>query len=355
MPVLDRRPDRGCPCSAFIGRISQRPPIYSALKQGGEPLYAKARRGELIEVPEREVEVRSIELLALSRDPNSCLRVDLRLGNLHPQPRPRPGRGAGLRRPCGRAAPPMGRAVSATSDVHAGRIEAAGGRAGRGGLDGLSPAGRGRLIGLAEDRARCRPGRRPRHGADGPAGRVGPVHPDVQHPRPDRGVRWGWPRWMPRACCAPDACSAGPFRDRRRLPAAPATDFLVQAVASPLQFGGSNGHSHNRRVSRCIVAIDDVPAGFASQEKNPCPSTTSKIIEEYKRGANDTGSPEVQVALLSARIEHLSEHFKMHKQDHHSRRGLLKMVNQRRSLLDYLKKKDVARYQTLIERLGLRR
>ncbi|MFT3805561.1 30S ribosomal protein S15 [Arenimonas sp.] len=82
---------------------------------------------------------------------------------------------------------------------------------------------------------------------------------------------------------------------------------------------------------------------------------TSKIIKDFGRVANDTGSPEVQVALLSARIEQLSEHFKAHKQDHHSRRGLLKMVNQRRSLLAYLKKKDAARYQSLIERLGLRR
>lgn len=82
---------------------------------------------------------------------------------------------------------------------------------------------------------------------------------------------------------------------------------------------------------------------------------TSKIISEFGRVANDTGSPEVQVALLSARIDQLSEHFKSHKQDHHSRRGLLKMVNQRRSLLAYLKKKDATRYQTLIERLGLRR
>lgn len=82
---------------------------------------------------------------------------------------------------------------------------------------------------------------------------------------------------------------------------------------------------------------------------------SAKIIEEFKRVPNDTGSPEVQVALLSARIEQLTEHFKAHKQDHHSRRGLLKMVNQRRSLLAYLKKKDAARYQALIERLGLRR
>ena len=82
---------------------------------------------------------------------------------------------------------------------------------------------------------------------------------------------------------------------------------------------------------------------------------TVTIIEAHKRADNDTGSPEVQVALLSARIDHLSDHFKTHKQDHHSRRGLLMMVNQRRSLLGYLKKKDTARYQALIERLGLRR
>jgi small subunit ribosomal protein S15 len=82
---------------------------------------------------------------------------------------------------------------------------------------------------------------------------------------------------------------------------------------------------------------------------------TSKIIEDFKRAPNDTGSPEVKVALLSARIEQLTGHFKDHKQDHHSRRGLLKLVNQRRSLLGYLKKKDGERYKTLIERLGLRR
>ena len=82
---------------------------------------------------------------------------------------------------------------------------------------------------------------------------------------------------------------------------------------------------------------------------------TSKVIGEHKRAANDTGSPEVQVALLTARIEDLSEHFKTHKKDHHSRRGLIRMVNQRRNLLDYLKRKDTARYAALIGRLGLRR
>ena len=82
---------------------------------------------------------------------------------------------------------------------------------------------------------------------------------------------------------------------------------------------------------------------------------SAKVISEHKRGDNDTGSPEVQVALLTARIEHLTGHFKTHKQDHHSRRGLLMMVNRRRSLLDYLKRKDNERYKALIEKLGLRR
>ncbi|HMM24006.1 30S ribosomal protein S15 [Pseudoxanthomonas sp. F11] len=82
---------------------------------------------------------------------------------------------------------------------------------------------------------------------------------------------------------------------------------------------------------------------------------TQKVIADNARGANDTGSPEVQVALLTARIEHLSGHFKTHKKDHHSRRGLLQLVNRRRSLLDYLKRKDNERYKALIEKLGLRR
>jgi small subunit ribosomal protein S15 len=81
----------------------------------------------------------------------------------------------------------------------------------------------------------------------------------------------------------------------------------------------------------------------------------AEIVEAYGRGQNDTGSPEVQVALLTANIEGLQGHFKANKQDHHSRRGLIRMVNQRRKLLDYLKKKDATRYVELIGRLGLRR
>lgn len=79
------------------------------------------------------------------------------------------------------------------------------------------------------------------------------------------------------------------------------------------------------------------------------------IVQQYRRGANDTGSPEVQIALLSARINELGEHFATHKRDHASRRGLLKMVNQRRKLLDYLKDSAPERYQDVVSRLGLRR
>ena len=79
------------------------------------------------------------------------------------------------------------------------------------------------------------------------------------------------------------------------------------------------------------------------------------IVSDYKRGDADTGSPEVQVAMLSANIQHLTDHFSKHKGDHHSRQGLLRMVNKRRKLLDYLKGKDSKRYQDLIGRLGLRR
>ena len=79
------------------------------------------------------------------------------------------------------------------------------------------------------------------------------------------------------------------------------------------------------------------------------------IISNFQLHESDTGSPEVQVALLSARITYLTDHFKEHKKDHHSRRGLLKLVGQRRRLLDYLKKKDLERYRAVIQRLGLRK
>ena len=80
----------------------------------------------------------------------------------------------------------------------------------------------------------------------------------------------------------------------------------------------------------------------------------SKIIEKYRLHDKDSGSPEVQIALLTERIRNLTEHFKLHKKDHHSRRGLLKLVGQRRSLLNYLKNKEIERYRSVIERLSIR-
>ncbi len=80
-----------------------------------------------------------------------------------------------------------------------------------------------------------------------------------------------------------------------------------------------------------------------------------QVVSEYQLSSGDTGSPEVQVALLTARIQHLTDHFKTHKKDHHSRKGLIRLVNQRRSLLDYVRRKDVQRYRDLVQRLGLRR
>ena len=85
------------------------------------------------------------------------------------------------------------------------------------------------------------------------------------------------------------------------------------------------------------------------------PDRKKEIIDTFKVHPSDTGSPEVQIALLSERISYLTLHFKTHKKDHHSRRGLLKLVGQRRQLLNYLKKKNIDRYNTVIERLGLRR
>jgi small subunit ribosomal protein S15 len=105
--------------------------------------------------------------------------------------------------------------------------------------------------------------------------------------------------------------------------------------------------------------LDDIPAcAVTFAKENPMSITVeekTRLIKEYATKENDTGSPEVQVAILSSRIATLTEHFKGHKKDNHSRRGLLMMVAQRRKLLDYLKSKDETRYQSLITRLSLRR
>jgi small subunit ribosomal protein S15 len=120
--------------------------------------------------------------------------------------------------------------------------------------------------------------------------------------------------------------------------------------------------SRLRRASRS-TALDDIPERpcarrFPNQKGHPMSITAerkSALIKEYATKSGDTGSPEVQVAILTERIANLTGHFKSHVKDNHSRRGLLKLVSLRRQLLDYVKKNDEARYRTLIERLGIRR
>jgi small subunit ribosomal protein S15 len=116
------------------------------------------------------------------------------------------------------------------------------------------------------------------------------------------------------------------------------------------------------RASRFTTVLDDIPARpFLKTSKtkdDPMSITTGRkaeLIKNYATKSGDTGSPEVQVAILSERIANLTEHFKTHVKDNHSRRGLLKLVSQRRQLLDYLKRSDEGRYKSLIERLGIRR
>jgi small subunit ribosomal protein S15 len=123
---------------------------------------------------------------------------------------------------------------------------------------------------------------------------------------------------------------------------------LFQAIILPFRQPASGGYSGSSGITPDVLPTTHHPRQSMSID-------SSTVIQENKRSDNDTGSPEVQVALLTARITQLSEHFKMHKQDHHSRRGLLMMVNRRRSLLDYLHRKDGERYKALIQKLGLRR
>jgi small subunit ribosomal protein S15 len=101
--------------------------------------------------------------------------------------------------------------------------------------------------------------------------------------------------------------------------------------------------------------IDNKRKERQSGDMGIAPQQKQGVIEQFRVHQSDTGSPEVQVALLSQRIDYLTQHFKIHAKDHHSRRGLLKLVGQRRRLLDYLKKSDFERYQVLIQRLGIRK
>jgi small subunit ribosomal protein S15 len=119
------------------------------------------------------------------------------------------------------------------------------------------------------------------------------------------------------------------------------------AIECACTHGGNPRHGLSS-VTACLVLKEIDMSAVETSKK-------SEVVAQFARAANDTGSPEVQVALLTTRINELTVHFKAHTKDHHSRRGLLRMVSRRRKLLDYLKGKDADRYRALIEKLGLRK
>jgi len=129
--------------------------------------------------------------------------------------------------------------------------------------------------------------------------------------------------------------------------------ILVQARQFSLTFT----ISHTLQAIILVLDVDELRKERDQRAENMGIAEPQKrqSIEQFRVHQTDTGSPEVQVALLSQRIDHLTEHFKVHVKDHHSRRGLLKLVGQRRRLLDYLRNTDFARYQNLIQRLGIRK
>jgi small subunit ribosomal protein S15 len=129
--------------------------------------------------------------------------------------------------------------------------------------------------------------------------------------------------------------------------------ILVQARQFSLTFT----ISHTLQAIILVLDVNELKEGRDKRAENMGIAEPQKrqSIEQFRVHQTDTGSPEVQVALLSQRIDHLTEHFKVHVKDHHSRRGLLKLVGQRRRLLDYLRNTDFARYQNLIQRLGIRK
>jgi small subunit ribosomal protein S15 len=129
------------------------------------------------------------------------------------------------------------------------------------------------------------------------------------------------------------------------LPFSAGSPYTPASTGDPVANPGLAGRHPGPRLH---LSLQEIPMSITVEEK-------ARLIKEYATAEHDTGSPEVQVAILSSRIATLTEHFKSHKKDNHSRRGLLMMVAQRRKLLDYLKGKEEARYQSLIARLGLRR
>ena len=293
---------------AFVGDIMQVPPAYSAIKVDGERAYDMARDGRPPSLPPRPARVDRFELVERTDRDTAVFEVqsgkgvymrslarDLALacGAL--------GHVAALRRLAGRPVP------GGAGDFP-GQMRQVGGQ--RAGVPGPPASGHdraGRHPGAGLDRCGGpQPVTRP---GDQPGGPDGPHSTDG---RPRRG---------------PGPCHGGDARHR--------------AVPSARRLAEARAHVVNPHPRSTPMSITD--------------ERRTALVQEYATGAADTGSPEVQVALATERIVNLTEHLKTHAKDFHSRRGLLMLVGRRRRLLDYLKKKDSARYQTLIGRLNLRR
>ena len=283
--------------AAFVGTIQQMPPAFSALKIDGKRAYDLARAGEAVGLKPRPVSIERLELIGRPDADHADFVVSC-------------GKGTYIRslgRDLALALGPSDTSVSCSDRRRPFREEAAIS------LPNWRPSAYSPLLGPwpRRDRAGRHPGAGPDGGPSGPAaprpaGALDPGRTAVRRPFTRRGRQ--------------QAGRAGPFGRR-----------------------GSQAGTRLQPLSRWRV-----PMSITAVRK-------AELIKSYAQAEGDTGSPEVQVAILSERISNLTEHFKGHAKDHHSRRGLLKLVGQRRRLLDYLKAKDNKRYDTLIERLGLRR
>ncbi len=338
-PVGFARADLEGALGRFRGPISQIPPMHSALKRDGRPLYELARQGIEVERAPRAVTIHELTLLSHAGD-RCRLRVTC-------------SKGTYIRT----LAADLGEALGCGAHLTADRSRTADAR-----CRGHARPARGKRGG----RARSLPAatRRPPAGAAGGAsrGRRGPALP-ARQPRSPR-ARAGAPPCLRRR---PPARHRRGDRDRHPATAPPDRGLIAAAGAGRPDLPPPSAERYNPRLASPSESNIHINLALALSNRGGVVfmkegfdmainvAQKAQIMTEYQRATGDTGSPEVQVALLTARINDLTGHFKEHVKDHHSRRGLLRMVSRRRKLLDYLKRTDVDSYRALIQRLGLRK
>ena len=351
--------------------IMQTPPQFSAIKIAGERAYDLAREGETVEIPPREVEIGRFDLIETTADGKHDVRDRMRQGHLCALAGPRHG--------------PRPRLLSATSaelrrvevEPFAGRLRHAR-RAGSRAAARGSGAGRGAeahrsehgaalprstrfivdtgaaleclpQVAITDDAAATASGSAIRSSCAAATRRWRPMRP-----APRRAAGW----W--RSARSRPACSSRSGCLWVERPGKTGREQLLLAFSNEISYYMRRSIAPWRSFTGpCWTTSRLWASRFLKQKgKTRCRLlliARQELITEYATSQGRHGSPEVQVAILSERIKNLTEHFKDHKKDNHSRRGLLALVSQRRSLLDYLKGKDEARYSTLIEKLGLRR